>query len=132
MSVSLTIRDETTDGRTTNEFVLDVLTERITVRELIRSRVYQEVQDHNLSSRDRFTGLVQPVAQSARTGAGTSTARHRPIDWQEQFQRALAAFESRQLLILVGNTQVERLDEEIVLAPRTEVSFLKLTPLVGG
>ena len=45
MSVTLTIRDENTAGDTTHTLTLDFLTERITVRELIRSRVYQEVKD---------------------------------------------------------------------------------------
>ncbi len=40
----LKVCDETTAGEKTGEFVMDLLTERITVRELIRSRVYQEVQ----------------------------------------------------------------------------------------
>src|SRR5205807_9397876 len=45
----LTISDQTTAGETTGACVLDLLTERITVRELIRSRVYQEVQDYNVN-----------------------------------------------------------------------------------
>ena len=48
MTVAISIRDETTSGKVLHEWSLDVLTERITVRELIRSRVYQEVQDYNL------------------------------------------------------------------------------------
>jgi hypothetical protein len=44
---TITIQDQTTTGKTTGELTLDVLTERLTVRELIRSRVYQEVQDFN-------------------------------------------------------------------------------------
>ena len=56
MSITLTVRDETTSGDILHEFALEVLTERITVRELIRSRVYQEVQDFNLSSRRSIAG----------------------------------------------------------------------------
>ena len=37
----LTIKDETAGGKVTNSLTLDVLDETITVRELIRSRVYQ-------------------------------------------------------------------------------------------
>jgi hypothetical protein len=50
MSTTLTIRDETTFnlGGDDEEFTLDVLTERITIRELIRTRVYREVHDYNL------------------------------------------------------------------------------------
>ncbi len=47
MAATITVRDETAGGKAINELTLDVLDERITVRELIRSRVYQEVQDYN-------------------------------------------------------------------------------------
>jgi hypothetical protein len=46
LPATLTIRDESLTGTPTREWMLEVLTERLTVRELIRSRVYQEVQDH--------------------------------------------------------------------------------------
>jgi hypothetical protein len=48
MTVTLRIRDETTSGDVYDERSLEFPTERITVRELIRERVYQEVQDFNL------------------------------------------------------------------------------------
>ena len=54
MSATLTIRDETAGGQPLHEWALEVLTERMSVRELIRSRVYQEVQDYNQSQPDRF------------------------------------------------------------------------------
>src|SRR5688500_10399333 len=66
MAATLTIRDETATGKNVGETVVEFLTERITVRELIRSRVYQEVQDYNLRQGDTFRGLVQPAgAQQA-------------------------------------------------------------------
>jgi hypothetical protein len=45
---------------------------------------------------------------------------------------ALQAFERGRVLLLVDDRQVERLDEEIVLAPDTTVTFLELVPLAGG
>jgi len=34
--------------------------------------------------------------------------------------------------VLIDNRQAEELDEEFVVGPTTAVSFVKLTPLVGG
>lgn len=59
MSATLTIRDETPGATSFHEWTLEVLTERLTVRELIRSRVYQEVQDFNREHRSEFRGLVE-------------------------------------------------------------------------
>jgi hypothetical protein len=131
VSTTLTIRDESTSGDTLHEFALEVLTERITVRELIRSRVYQEVQDYNRQQPQVFRGLVQPSDAEA-TLNGYTVRKARTIDWKKQFDKAVEAFETNGILILVGDRQAVSLDEEIVVRPDTTVSFLRLMPLVGG
>ena len=47
MPATLTVRDETTTGQSFEAITLEFLTDHITVRELIRERVYQEVKDFN-------------------------------------------------------------------------------------
>ena len=136
MSVTVTIRDETAAGSVINEIPLEFPSERITVRELLRERVYQEVQDFN---RDReqqvFRGLVQPH-NTERVSNGNRTefrlTKHRQIDWKEQFEKASEAFGRNQFLVLVDNKQAQYLDDEFVVGHGTQVSFVKLTLLVGG
>lgn len=132
MAVTLTIRDEELTGRTANELTVDFLTEHITVRELIRGRIYQEVSDHNAKPHPtEFRGLIQP--SDAQTAPGGYRGNHRhPIDWKQQFEKAVAAFEQRQILILVNGRQHEALEDAIELRPDTTVTFLRLTLLVGG
>ena len=127
----LTISDQTTAGETTGTCVLDLLTERLTVRELIRSRVYQEVQDYNVNQGWVFNGLVQPE-EAEKTLNGWKLKKPRQLDWKRQFERAIEAFEANQIVILVNDRQAESLDEEIVVEPQTTVTFLRLVPLVGG
>jgi len=127
----LTIRDESSGGGTLHEFSLEILTERITARELIRSRVYQEVQDWNRRQPAVYKGLVQPT-DAERTLNGFDMKKVRQIDWQTQFEKALDAFETNGILVLVDEKQIEDLDEEVTLGPGSVVSFLRLTPLVGG
>jgi hypothetical protein len=129
MSTTLTIRDATLSGHTLNEWSLDFLTERISVRELIRSRVYQEVQDYNRRQPERFQGLIQP-AEDERTLNGSR--RPRRIDWHRQLERALEAFRKRQILVLLRDQQLHDLDEEIEIKAGDQVSFLRLTMLTGG
>jgi hypothetical protein len=132
MPVTLTIRDEELSGKTTHEFSLSFLSERITVRELIRSRVYQEVKDHNAKQNQaEFHGLVQPN-DAERTLNGFRLKKPRSIDWRKQFDKATEAFERNQILILVDNRQVESLDEQLEIGTDTSISFLRLTLLVGG
>lgn len=130
-ATTLTIRDETMAGKITGEITLEFLTENINVRELIRSRVYQEVKDYNTKQTEHFRGLIQPT-DTEETLNGFKLKKSREIDWNKQYEKALAAFEQNQILILVNERQAESLDEEITITPQSEVSFLKLTLLVGG
>lgn len=131
MSATLTIRDETLNGDSLSEWALEVLTERITIRELIRSRVYQEVQDYNRSRADVFRGFIQPEGAEKALN-GWKLKKPRQLDWKKQFDRGVEAFEKNQVLILVNDRQAECLDDEIEVGPETRVTFLRLTPLVGG
>ena len=131
MAAMLTVHDERTTGERTHSVRLSFPTEKLTVRELIRERIYQEVQDYNLKESEYFNGLVEP-SDAEKTLNGFKLRKRRKIDWEEQFARALDAFGRNGFFILVGDRQAERLDEELVVSGDTEVSFVKLVPLVGG
>ena len=137
MSITVTVRDETAAGEIYNEVPLVFPSEEITVRELIRERVYQEVQDFNLQQDESaFRGLVQP-RDTERILNGQRTEyrfkqKQRQIDWKEQYERAIEAFQNSGFLVLVGNRQAESLDETVTISSTSQVAFVKLTLLVGG
>ena len=131
MPAAVTIHDETSSGQKTHTFTLDCLTERMTVRELIRARIYQEVQDYNSKQPEFFRGLIQPT-EAESTLNGYKLRGRNKIDWEQQFQRALQAFERNGFFVLVGDKQAAKLDEEFEVKVDTEISFVKLVPLVGG
>lgn len=132
MAITLTVRDETLAGGISDEHPLTLPEERTTARELIRGRVYQEVQDHNLKQDRPFRGLIRPEGDEAALNGPTSKAEFRPIDWKKQFDRAVEAFEANQVLLLVDDRQMESLDEEVTLREGSVATFLRLTLLVGG
>lgn len=131
MATTLTIRDETATGKDAFEFSLDFLTERITVQELIRSRVFQEVKDYNAKLPEYYRGLVQPT-DTERTLNGYRMRKRRQIDWQKQYELALESFRHNGFIIMVDERQVGELDQEIEIRANTSINFLKLVPLVGG
>src|SRR5688500_15255985 len=128
MPAALIVHDETTSGQKTNTFTIECLTERMTVRELIRARIYQEVQDYNQKEPEYFRGLVEPT-HAERTLNGFKLKAKRKIDWQEQFKSACGVFERNGFFVLVGDRQATDLDEEFEVKVDTEVSFVKLVPL---
>ena len=88
------IRDETATGQAVHSFPLEFASESITVRELIRERVYQEVSEYNFRSRREesvFRGLVQPT-DAERALNGFKVPKGRDIDWEAQFKQAIDAF----------------------------------------
>jgi hypothetical protein len=131
MAATITIHDENSSGQKLNTFTLDCLTERMTVRELIRARVFQEVQDYNLQQPAFFRGLVQPTGAESVLN-GYKLRKKRKIDFQEQYEHALSAFERNGFFVIVGDTQADDLDDAFDVKVDTEISFVKLVPLVGG
>ncbi len=127
----VTFRDETATGRPLEEFTLPGLPERISARELVRLRVREEVARHNAAPANRFNGLVRPDdAEVELNGYRMGTARR--INWERQAGIAERAFLRNGFLLLVGERQIDDLDEEIDLTIDPVVSFIKLVPLVGG
>lgn len=127
---AITVVDQTLAGGR-RAWSLETLTETITLRELIRQRVYQEVTEHNAQQTEYFHGLVQPT-NTERTLNGFRMRQSQRIDWEAQYEQAQAAFARRGFIVLVEDRQVDDLDALVTLRPGSEVTFLKLTPLVGG
>lgn len=119
MPVTIRAQDQATDGRTLREFVLEFLTERVTARDLLRSRVFQEVSEEN-------------ARRTLAAERGQGPRRPAAIDYESEAVKALAAFDAGRVLVLVGDRQLDDATTEVVLAPATEVTFVRLVPLVGG
>lgn len=127
----VTFVDETTAGERRAARGLEIAEERLTVRELIRRRVFQEVAEYNARTPEVFQGLVRPT-DAERAVNGYALKEPRSVDPEAQTGLALRAFAGNGFLVLVGDRQVTDPDEEIDLPSGTEVTFLKLVPLVGG
>ncbi len=129
--MNLTIKDTTFAGDVLNEIILSFKSERVTIEQIIRERVRQEVDSYNGKKSDYFNGLVQPSQTEIATN-GYEMKSKRSIDAEKQIYVALNSFQQNAFFVLVDDLQAEELDLEVELKPQTEVNFVKLTPLVGG
>ncbi|MFH9554221.1 hypothetical protein ACIBAH_21855 [Streptomyces sp. NPDC051445] len=103
----------------------------MTVRELIRLRVREEVDRHNARPSDRFYGLVPPDdAETELNGYRLRTPRR--IDWRRQAEAAERAFLANGFFVPAGDHQVEDLDEVVDLTAGPDLVFIKLVALAGG
>ena len=127
----ITIQDETMAGKLVKELLLEIDAETITVADLIKARVYSEVNQFNQNTHPNYLGLIQP-ARAERVLNGYKMKKGDLIDAEKQTYVALDAFQKNGFFILVDDQQVENLKEEILINDDTKISFVRLTPLVGG
>ena len=134
MTETITLYDETLAGERTPALRLSLLSSRITLRELLRRRIYEEVQEFNAAPPEtQFRGLVTPTnLEHALNGDPKKPRPKQRVDWEAQYARALEAFARNGFFVLVGDRQVDDLDAEIESKLETDVTFFKLVPLVGG
>ncbi len=128
---TLRIEDRTSTGRPTGDIELPNVPERITLRDLIRLRVREEVARYNLRPTAEFRGFVQPEGAEVSADGYRLASPHR-IDWERQAGVAIAAFQHNSFFVLVNRKQVTELDAEISTFDAMDVAFVKLLPLVGG
>lgn len=129
--MKLLIKDETFTGDILNKIEIEVANELITVKDIIAGRVTAEVNRYNNKSTEYFQGLIQP-SNTEKTLNGYKLKKKRTIDAEKQVYIALDSFQNNGYFVLIDNIQAESLDQEVLLAKDTNVSFVKLTPLVGG
>jgi hypothetical protein len=130
MPVTVSLLDETTSGECHAAGTLACDSGTLTLRELIRLRVQQEVERFNQSDTKVFRGLLEP--HETERLLNPERPSHRRLDWETQFATAIAAFRTNGFVVLVDDAQVTDLDERLDLRPETKVTFLKLVPLIGG
>lgn len=127
----ITVKDETFTGKILNELRLEFKHDRVTVKDIIMARVIREVEDYNTRLPEFYQGLVEPT-DAEKTLNGYKLKSRKLIDAEKQAYVALDAFQKNGFFVLIDAVQSECLEQEVELRSDTRISFLKLTPLVGG
>ena len=129
--MKITIKDENISGKTLSQILIEIEKDSCTLKEIIEKRVEAEVEKYNKLLPKYFTGLIQPT-ESEATLNGYLVGNRRKIDVEKQVFVALNAFQKNTYFVLVDDAQITELDEVIELLSERKISFIKLTPLVGG
>jgi hypothetical protein len=133
---------------------LELATERITVRDLIARTVRQQIaeliEQRRVSQDEALRALEQQylkasltadeIAEQAATGRVSlhGPGDRRPGDLKfsvdNEVRKAIDGFRNRAYLVMRDGVPLPAsdLDTDIVLTPKTKITFLRLTPLVGG
>lgn len=133
MPITITVQERSNAGDAAGGSTsLELPNDRTSVRELIRSHVYQTVKDHNVGCAARAARDVSNATTEER--ALNTPKRRTPgeLDWRKELDRAVEALRHRRVLLLVDDRQVDDLDQPLDLTNESVVTFLRLVPLAGG
>ena len=128
--MNVLIRDESMNREMLQELSVVLPDDKITVRDLIRTRIRREftASDAYESSQPE-SGNDVAVGNPSIHGAPVPTI---PVEWESELKKALDAFITNRLVILIDNRQVKSLDESIEINSETKISFLRLTFVMGS
>lgn len=130
-ALTLRIKDETAIGKVYNAINVVFSNEMVTVKDIIEKRVLVEVEAYNDKLPEYYNGLVKPT-EAEQTLNGFRLREKRKIDAEKQVYAALHAFNNNGYFVLIDNIQADSLEQMVVINSSTTISFIKLTPLVGG
>lgn len=133
-------------GPTLEPVALDLLREQLTVAELITMTVEEQVRDLIINRRldaekarhllDRQYLTDEEARRQAEQGAIRFPSAKKvsvpDIDPQTEARKALEAFEAGAFAVFVDGFQPETLGDVVTLDYNSKVTFLRMTPLVGG
>jgi hypothetical protein len=131
MLITVRIKDQSGAGRVAASMTLENISSTTTLRDLVRTRVREEVARYNAGPTPVFTGLVMPEGAQPAT-EGYRMEKPRRIDWERQADRAIEAFEHNGFFVLVDDRQVTELDQELDLTADSDIRFVRLVQLIGG
>ncbi|MBD0831496.1 hypothetical protein [Aestuariibaculum sediminum] len=130
--MTITITDETLTGDILNRIELAVENERISVKDIIAARVEYEVNAYNKRLPEYFKGLIQPSDAEKTINGFRMKKRDSKIDVEKQVFIAYDAFQKNGYFVIIDDQQADDLEQEVLVNSETSISFIKLTPLVGG
>lgn len=142
MGATLRLRDEYFDSPPDFDCEVpshELVSERISAREIICQRVRAEVEAQNAqlfdeSQRTRsFIIDIKPDSPEGRLNKAIKPRARQLLQKADaEIEDALAAFGQQRIVMLFDDRQIEDLDEELTVLANSEVVFLYLTPLRGG
>ncbi|MEM7060492.1 MAG: hypothetical protein AAF557_23175 [Pseudomonadota bacterium] len=127
------IRDETPQRSEAVEMLLRLASAQLTAADLIAERVRAECDSRLLDRQGQTVApLVPPNADETVLNGPKHLLKFKSENVDAQIHRAQEAFQQNAFVLLVDDSQVEALEDPVEIRENSVVTFLRLTPLVGG
>lgn len=125
----------------TATFQLRLASERVAAHEVIRSHVRAEVEKRNVEIAERNARQSRVASfligthshdTEARLNTSRPTRKLPELDAEQEIENALSGFKNRRVIMLFDDQEVEDLDQPLIITDDSQVTFLRLLPLMGG
>jgi hypothetical protein len=130
-TTTLTISEQATGGGKPNQFGDVSIPERITVRQLICLYIDHQIEQYRGKCKDskQHSFFIPLEQEQSLSGIQPGEGKLNP---EKLYSRALDAFSNNQFVLLVDDQQIEELEQDVFVTAKSNVTFLKLMPLIGG
>ncbi|WP_415892927.1 hypothetical protein ACMXYN_00025 [Neptuniibacter sp. PT8_73] len=129
MSVQLNVIDTDIFNQNSKLITLCFSMEKISIKELIETRVMKEFNIEEEHKLKRADNSFIPTAKELKLNPAPSDPQQ---DVEIHKDKAITSFLKNEYFIFINDVQKTDIEERILLSPTTRVTFLKLTPLIGG
>lgn len=121
-------------------FTLKLASERISARDVVAKHVRDEVDRLNDLARckqaehDRVASFLvgDHLHELERKPNKPNHKGPKVLELAEEVKAALDAIETRKVIVLFDDFEVEDLDSDLTVTEQSKLTFLRLVPLVGG
>lgn len=128
MTIHIVICDQTLSGQLIQRLSLPIISTHTTLQQLIKERVYHEIEQRSNSKIISNSLFIQPTAmESVLNGYAEKI-----IDPELEYQKAINDFQRHRYIVLVDEHQQTDLHHEFGLFENSVIQFIKMIPLVGG
>ncbi|MHA2163514.1 MAG: hypothetical protein ACXABF_13920 [Candidatus Thorarchaeota archaeon] len=134
------------EGPKLETIVLELMETKITIADLIRRVVEEqiwnlmnerkmEIKKARRALDRQYLSEVEVYSQAAGGQIkfpSRRSVKHRKMDPEREVLRATEAYKAGIYCILINGKRVESLEETLTLGDNSQVTFLRLMPLIGG
>lgn len=109
-----------------------------TLRSLVKHLVTLQVEAFSQRQHDNqfirvlTTQSINDGCAAGRISSGGSGVCPKPVDLNAAITNALESFDDGLYLVAIDSQHIEKLDDAITLTPASRVTFIRLTPIIGG
>lgn len=129
----LTIKNETFASENKTSAIIDIENKFLSVREIIEIKIKNEVEEYNKKIENGSSNIeITEFEKKLNSNKNNNTRNKKLLDMNKQIDLGIKAFQNNEYFVIVDDRQVQDLESIVEIKENTDISFVRLSPLIGG